>query len=103
MPDAMTVADLIIEIELFRRLANILKYRRPVRYRLRIPPRPKPVPQRVHIRIRPHAGIPKQVPRPAHRLAPLKDHKRLPRAAHPQMCTRPDTGQACTNDENVEV
>lgn len=99
----MAVTNLFVEIVFRRRLANVSQYRRPISYRLRVAPRPKPIPERVHVRIRSYARIPKQIPRPAARPATLEDRKRLIGTSHPNLRARTDPGKTRTDYEDVEM
>ena len=72
----MSVPDLFVEVVLRSGFANIVEYRRPVSDRLRFAPRPKPITEREHIRVRPYARISKQIPSSAGRLT-FWDYRQL--------------------------
>src|SRR5262249_9696374 len=101
--DAMSKADFLVDAVLGRGLAHIVEDARSVGDRLRVGPRLERITQREHVAVGTDAGIAKQIPGAANRLASFEDDKTLGRALRLQMIARADPGQAGADDQHVEV
>src|ERR1700744_934393 len=99
----MAEPDLLVDAVLGRGLLHIIQDARPVRDRLRLGPRLERIAQREHVAVGADAGIAKQIPGAADRLASLEDRKALGRAFRLEMIARTDAGQAGADDEDVEM
>src|SRR5258705_11391642 len=71
--------------------------------RLGIGPRPEPIAEREHVRVRPDARVMEQVPGAADGVAAFEHEHRLVRALLAQLAGAADAGQACPDDQNVGV
>src|SRR5258708_8690125 len=74
------VTNLPINPVFLRGFADIPQNGRTIRNRLRLSPRPKPVAQRVHVGVRAHSRIPKQVPSSPDRVSSFQQEVALFRA-----------------------
>ena len=99
----MAIADLFVYAELGGRLADVVEDGGPVGDGLGVAPGAEPVTERVHVRVRPDAGIAEQVPCAAHRVSPLKDGETLPRVPLPQVAGGANPGETGAHDHNVEM
>ena len=83
------------------RLLNVVKDRRAIGNRLRIPPGPKLEPECVHIAIRTNPGITKQIPGATNIRPCLQDRKALVRAVLLQMIGGAHARDSGTHDDDV--
>src|SRR5690242_230295 len=100
---AVTISNGLIYTKLTRCLMDVTKNSRTISDRFRVAPRTEAIPERVHVGIRAHAWISKQIPRSAHHIAALEDEKGFSRTLHLQMTTRTNPRQARAYDDDVEV
>ena len=96
-------ADPLVDARVRGGVADIPQDRRPVRDRLRLRPRAEPVPEGVHVRVRPHAGVAEQVPRAADRVARFEDRVAAVGERGLDVVCRTDSGQAGADDEDIDV
>ncbi len=66
-------------------------------------PRLEAVAERVHVAIGANAGVTEKIPRAAHGWPALEDDIGLSRTARMQVHCGADTGEARTDDQNVDV
>src|SRR5688500_14936584 len=99
----MLVPNRFINAKLRSRLTYVAQNRCTISDRLRIAPRSKAIPKRVHIRVGPHAWIAKQIPRATAHIAPFEDDETLLRTLHPEMTRRPNPRQPRAHDDDVKV
>ena len=70
---------------------------------LGVGPRLEVVAERMHVAVRPHTGIPEQIPRSADRIPGLEDYEGPVGTFPLQMAGRTDTGQPGTDDDHVDI
>src|SRR5262249_13696788 len=97
------VADVVGHPELGGRLLHVTENRGTVGDCLRVAPGLEAVSQRVHVAVRTHARIAKQVPGATHRRATFEDDVAFPRAHAMQVHGGPNPGEAGANDQHVVV
>lgn len=92
-----------INAELYGRIADIFENGWAVGDGLCIAPGAKGIAEGEHIGIGAHAGIAKEVPGAAHSWACFEDCVGLFRAVGLKAIARTDAGEACTDDDDVEM
>ena len=100
---AMPAADVPVDAVLARGFLHVFEDRGAVGDCFCVEPRLEAVAERVHVAVRAHAGIAKQVPRAADRVARFEQHERLSRALLAQVHRCADAGEACADDDDVEM
>src|SRR6185295_16012959 len=100
---AMPVADMPVDAVLARRFLYVLEDRRAVGECFYVEPRLEAIAERMHVAVGAHAGIAKQVPRAADRVARFEQHERLCRALLAQVHRGADAGEASADDDDVEM
>ena len=101
--DLVAEADQPVRAVLGRRLADVAQDGGPVGDGLGLRPRPEDVAERVHVAVGADAGVAEQVPRPADRLARLKDQHGAAGTFLLQVVRRPDAGEPRADDDDVVV
>jgi hypothetical protein len=96
-------ANVLLDPRLGRGGPDVAEDRRAVRDRLGLGPRPEPVAEREHVRVRSHARIAEQVPGAADDVPGLEDRVRLGRERGLQVMGRADPGQPRPHDQDVTV
>src|SRR5579859_2514996 len=99
----MAEPDLPVDTVLDRGLTHIVENPRAVGDRFRIGPRLERIAQREHVAVGADAGIAKEVPGAADRVAALEDDKAFRRALGLQMIAGADPGETRADDEDVEM
>ena len=99
--DPVVQPDMLVDTALCRRIPDIAQNLGGRRQHDRLAPGPVGVAQRDHVRVRPNAGIPKQVPRSARRSPRLDDDIAQGRALPRQPACHTDPGQASTHNDDV--
>jgi hypothetical protein len=100
---AMAVADLAIDAVLARGVLDVLEDGGTVGDGLGAVPRAEREAERVHVRIGANAGIAKEVPRPAQRVAALQDRVRAAGALGLEVVAGGDAGQASADHQDIEA
>ena len=96
-------ADLLLDPVIVRGVADVVEDRGAVGDRLGALPGPEAVAQRVHVGVRADARVAEQVPGTADRIARLENRECLTGTALAQLTCRADAGEACTEDQHIEV
>ena len=96
-------ADPAVDAPIARRVTDVLEDRRPVGDGLGVLPRPKRIPQGVHVGVRADPRVAEQVPGAADGLARLQDRVALPRAVGLEVMAGADPGQAGAHDQHFDV
>src|SRR5882672_9143811 len=99
----MMKADFFVDAILDCRLPNVIEDIRPVGDRLTLGPRFERIAERKHVAVGADAWIAKQIPGAADAIAALEDDVALARAFLLQVIARADAGEACADDEDVEM
>jgi hypothetical protein len=97
----MLKANLAIDAVSLCGVLQVAQDRGAVGDRLLAAPGPKAIAQRVHVGIRPHTGIAKQIPGAAKRVARLKKDEGFLRAVLLQMIRRADAGQTGADNDHI--
>ena len=100
---AMPISNVCIDIMLFSGFMNVFEYRGSVGFRLGITPRFEFVAERMHVAVRPNAGIAEKIPGTTHVIAAFQDGIALGWTFAPQMTGSADAGQSRTDNHDVEV
>ena len=95
--------DVLGHAVLGRGRVDVVADRRPVREHLGIEPRPEVEAEGVHVRVRPHARVPEQIPGTADVLPALEDRVAALREVPSQVARSPDTRDARAENQNVDM
>src|SRR5258705_6750115 len=90
-----------VHVEGLGGVVDVAQDARAIGDRLGIGPRPEPITEREHVRVRPDARVTEQVPGAADGVAAFEHDHRLVRALLAQLAGGADAGQACPDDQNV--
>src|SRR5690242_569458 len=99
----MVVADHSVYAILDGGPADVVEDRRTVGHGLRLAPRTKAVAECVHVAVGANAGVTKQIPGAADRVATFEYDETLLRALHSQMASAANPRQPSTHDYDVYV
>ncbi len=97
----MAEANSVEQAELTRRILDIVADRLAADDCKITPPWTKRKAQREHVGVRAHAGIAKQVPRPADTIPTLQDGECPPGTALLEAVGGIDAGNSCSDDQHV--
>jgi hypothetical protein len=101
--NATVEADPTIDAVLARGRLHVLPDRAPADDHLRPRPRAKRIAEREHVRVRPDARKPEQVPRPADRRSSLDDRERLGWTSFLESVSGTDPGDTSPDDQDINV